>query len=172
MSTGDISFIEVRDNDLIEKVTDLAREIWTEYYTPLIGKAQVEYMLSVFQSREAVTKQILDEKTRYFLIQNKKDYVGYLAVELQTESLFLSKIYIRAGYRKLGLGKESLEFVTLLAKLLKLPKITLTVNKNNTGSIQAYEKCGFKKIFSVVKDIGEGFVMDDFVMEKITGKRK
>ncbi len=166
MSTGNISFIEVRDNDLIEKVSVLAREIWTEHYTPLIGKAQVEYMLSVFQSREAVTRQILDEKSRYFLIQNKKDYVGYLAVELQKDCLFLSKIYIQAGCRKLGLGKESLEFVTLLAKLMKLSKIRLTVNKNNTGSIQAYEKCGFRKISSVVKDIGGGFVMDDFVMEK------
>lgn len=160
--------MEVTDNDLIEKVVALAHEIWTEHYEPLIGKAQVEYMLSTFQSREAVTQQILEEKIRYFLIQEEKNYVGYLAVEAQKDFFFLSKIYIQSKFRKLGLGKESLEFVSLLAKLLKLPRITLTVNKNNISSIKAYEKCGFKKTSSVVKDIGGGFVMDDYIMEKNT----
>ena len=133
--------MEVVHEDLIEKVVQLAGEIWTEYYEPLIGRPQVEYMLSVFQSAEAVTRQIQDEKFRYFLIQYKKDYVGYLAVVPGENNLFLSKIYIQSACRKLGIGRESLEFVTLLAKLFKLPKITLTVNKNNTGSIRIYERC-------------------------------
>ena len=163
--------MEVAHHDLIEKVVELAREIWTEHYNPLIGKAQVEYMLSIFQSREAVTRQIFEDKIRYFLIQNKKEYAGYLAVEPQKDSLFLSKIYVRKEHRNLGIGKESLEFVSLLAKLFKLPRITLTVNKNNISSIKAYEKCGFKKISSVVKDIGSGFVMDDYVMEKMKSKK-
>lgn len=168
MSLNPVSFVEVSDNDLIGKVEALAEEIWTEHYETIIGKAQVDYMLSSFQSREALTRQIFKEKIRYFLIQNQKDYVGYLAVEPQKDSFFLSKIYIQSKYRGLGLGKESLEFVSLLAKLLKLPKITLTVNKNNLSSIKAYEKCGYQKTDSVVKDIGGGFVMDDFIMEKST----
>ena len=44
--------------------------------------------------------------------------------------------------------------------------IRLTVNKKNTGSILVYEKMGFQNMASVVTEIGEGYVMDDFVMEK------
>ena len=166
MNKEEISFIEVTDNDLIEKVATLAREIWTEHYEPIIGKHQVEYMLSTFQSGNEIRRQITEGKIHYFLIQKDKDYTGYLAVEPQKDTFFLSKIYIQSSCRGLGLGRESLEFVTLLAKLHKLPRITLTVNKNNTSSIKAYEKCGFKIISSVVKDIGNGFVMDDYIMEK------
>ena len=46
--------------------------------------------------------------------------------------------------------------------------ISLTVNKYNTDSIKAYEKMGFEKIDSVVMDIGNGYVMDDYVMKKET----
>jgi RimJ/RimL family protein N-acetyltransferase len=47
-----------------------------------------------------------------------------------------------------------------------LNKIALTVNKNNVNSIKAYEKMGFKNVGSVVQDIGSGYVMDDYKMEK------
>jgi RimJ/RimL family protein N-acetyltransferase len=47
--------------------------------------------------------------------------------------------------------------------------IDLTVNKYNTNSIKAYEKMGFEKIDSVVMDIGNGYVMDDYVMKKEVG---
>ena len=43
--------------------------------------------------------------------------------------------------------------------------IRLTVNKYNKNTISAYNKWGFRTIDSVVTDIGEGFVMDDFIME-------
>jgi diamine N-acetyltransferase len=42
----------------------------------------------------------------------------------------------------------------------------LTVNKNNTGAISVYEKIGFRNVGSLVQDIGSGFVMDDYAMEK------
>jgi ribosomal protein S18 acetylase RimI-like enzyme len=53
-----------------------------------------------------------------------------------------------------------------LAREGGLRKIVLTVNKNNTNAIRAYERIGFKKTGSLVQDIGSGFVMDDYAMEK------
>ena len=40
-----ISFKEGASQDLIEKVAVLAAEIWREHYAPIIGKAQVDYIL-------------------------------------------------------------------------------------------------------------------------------
>jgi hypothetical protein len=42
----------------------------------------------------------------------------------------------------------------------------LTVNKYNTSSIKAYLALGFSVTDAVVTDIGEGYSMDDYVMEK------
>jgi ribosomal protein S18 acetylase RimI-like enzyme len=42
--------------------------------------------------------------------------------------------------------------------------LVLAVNKRNEGALAAYAKHGFAIVESVVKDIGGGFVMDDYVM--------
>jgi RimJ/RimL family protein N-acetyltransferase len=65
-----------------------------------------------------------------------------------------------------GYGGKTVEFLESLAREDGFKKITLTVNKYNSGSIKAYEKMGFKNVGSIVQDIGNGFVMDDYKMEK------
>lgn len=42
----------------------------------------------------------------------------------------------------------------------------LNVNKHNAVAIAAYERCGFRIASGVEIDIGGGFVMDDWVMER------
>ncbi len=160
-------FIEVISQQQINSVAMLAREIWTEHYTPIIGRDQVEYMLGEFQSDEAIAAQIKTEGYRYFLVEAKGKYIGYMAVQPRGEELFLSKIYVEASRRGKGFGKKAIRFLENLASTLHLRKISLTVNKNNMKSIKAYEKMGFKNIGPVVQDIGNGFIMDDFKMEKI-----
>ena len=91
--------------------------------------------------------------------------MGYIGVQLNEDSLFLSKIYILAGDRGSGLGNQAVEFLRELASSNKLKKITLTVNKNNSNSIAAYERIGFRVTGEVCADIGEGYVMDDYQME-------
>ncbi len=149
-----------------EIVESLAREIWTEHYTPIIGRDQVDYMLGKFQSREAIAQQIR-AGVIYFLIGFGEEFIGYVAVQPKGDELFLSKIYVASARRGRGHGKEAIQFVESLAKERKLGKIILTVNKNNSNSIRAYEKMGFTIAGAVIQDIGNGFVMDDFKMEKI-----
>jgi diamine N-acetyltransferase len=45
--------------------------------------------------------------------------------------------------------------------------VLLAVNKRNVNAINAYLKHGFRIAEAVVKEIGGGFVMDDYVMEKV-----
>jgi RimJ/RimL family protein N-acetyltransferase len=45
-------------------------------------------------------------------------------------------------------------------------RLILSVNKRNTKAITAYKRNGFAIVESVVTDIGGGFVMDDYVMDK------
>lgn len=162
----EIEFIEVTTQQQISKLEKLAREIWTEHYSPIIGKKQVEYMLNKYQSRDAIFSQIKDEGYKYFLIEGEKQAIGYIAVLPKDETLFLSKYYVHISYRRKGIGRKALEFIEQLAYDLRLKKIYLTVNKNNKTAITVYEKLGFKNTGSVVTDIGNGFIMDDYKMEK------
>jgi diamine N-acetyltransferase len=161
--------VEVLDSALVEKVAMLADEIWTEYYTPIIGREQVRYMFDKFQSADSIARQIAEERYRYYLLyQRDETPIGYMAAVDQPseQALFLSKIYFKKETRGRGYGGESLRFLEGLARQNQRTKISLTVNKYNLSSIAAYEKMGFKKVRAVVADIGGGFFMDDYVLEK------
>jgi diamine N-acetyltransferase len=70
-----VNFKLVEDVKEIEKVASLAREIWTEHYTPIIGQEQVEYMLENFQSAGAIKEQI-QTGVLYYLLSNL-NRIGY-----------------------------------------------------------------------------------------------
>ncbi len=148
----------------IRVVADLASTIWNEYYAPIIGIDQVNYMVKTFQSAEAIENQIKSENQEYYLIYHLAQPAGYISIKLSGNDLFLSKFYVVKEKRGTGLGKAGLNFIKSRAKELGAIAITLTVNKNNDNSIKAYEKMGFKNTGSVVADIGAGFVMDDYTM--------
>jgi ribosomal protein S18 acetylase RimI-like enzyme len=161
-----MTIIEASTEIHTEIIETLAREIWTEHYIPIIGEQQVDYMLARYQSKQAINEQITSG-VLYFLIEEGRSFIGYIAVQSRGDELFLSKIYVRSSHRARGYGRQAVQFVETLARERGLRKIVLTVNKNNTGAIRAYEKFGFKNVGSLVQDIGSGFVMDDYAMEKI-----
>ena len=154
----------------VAETARLADVIWREHYLPIIGQAQVDYMLAQFQSAQAIAAQIANGY-EYYLIIYQGQSAGYAAVvaDLDAASLLLSKIYVEKSLRGHGLGKKTLEFIEDLCRQRGLNTIWLTVNKNNTASIACYERVGFINAGPIVQDIGGGFVMDDFKMEKKIG---
>lgn len=146
-------------------IEELAKTIWREHYTPIIGSNQVEYMLAKFQS-VAVMQEQIDSGYIYFLMLYWCVPVGYLSIRKDADAIFLSKIYVLKDYRGKGIAGTAMDFVVSESKKAGLGLIRLTVNKNNTNSILAYLKMGFQNKGSMITEIGEGFVMDDFVMEK------
>lgn len=147
-------------------IEDLADTIWREHYIPIVGKPQIDYMLDKFQSAKAISEQIEEEGYEYFILFFDKIPAGYIAVKKEKEHLFLSKIYVLSSYRGKKIGKAAMLKTEEMAKAYHLKTIRLGVNINNTNSIKAYEKLGFKKVKTFITDIGNGFVMDDFIMEK------
>ncbi|MFY0653655.1 MAG: GNAT family N-acetyltransferase [Cyclobacteriaceae bacterium] len=159
-----ITFLKAKSNGHFDIIERLAYEIWTEYYTPIIGSGQVEYMLNKFQNAAAIEEQIR-EGYSYYLIKQGGNDIGYLSFKEEPEALFLSKIYVSLELRKTGVGSSAMKFLEEHARLAGLKNIRLTVNKHNKSK-EAYLKMGFKDCGSVVMDIGAGYVMDDFAMEK------
>ncbi|MEH6471230.1 MAG: GNAT family N-acetyltransferase [Halopseudomonas sp.] len=158
-------FKKVETSADISILVSVARTIWTEHYTPIIGSAQVDYMLENFHSKETVAKQIDDENYHYYLIKVDNAAVGYFGVQVKENELFLSKLYVCSSQRGKGIGRQSLVLIEHLGKQFGVGVISLTVNKNNSKSIAAYYRFGFVKTGEVCVDIGDSYVMDDITME-------
>jgi ribosomal protein S18 acetylase RimI-like enzyme len=160
--------IEVKPaNKIIEFkiIEDLAKQIWYQHYPDIISLEQIEYMLTKFNSAKAIEKAIKTGTEFYYLTFNGTP-VGYTAIKTEADFLFLSKLYVLKDFRGKGIGKAALNFIDEEVKKHQLSAIRLKVNKYNTASIAAYEKLGFKKRKAMITDIGNGFIMDDFVLEK------
>lgn len=159
------NIIQALTSENIKTIAELATTIWTNHYTPIIGSQQVAYMLDKYQSIKAIEGQI-ESGYLYYILLLEANPVGYFSFLKNKEHLFLSKLYVLKSARGNGIGKAALSFIADQTKQSNLNKIRLTVNKYNTNSIKAYEKMGFVNIEAVVQDIGNGYVMDDYVLEK------
>lgn len=165
-----LNFPPVTTPEQLAVVAALAREIWYEYYVPLIGRPQVDYMVAKFQNAPAMQAQI-EQGYEYFLVQRQDasgewSDIGYCAIQEQPgRVMFLSKFYLHHAARGSGTGRRCMEFIEGLARRRGLSSLWLTVNKGNPA-VQAYQRLGFRIAADLVMDIGGGFVMDDYRMEK------
>lgn len=149
-----------------ECIAQLANTIWREHYISIIRLEQIEYMLIKFNSAEAF-QDYSKQGALFFCITFNNVPVGYVTVKKETDFIFLSKLYVLSSYRGKKIGKATMQHVMDIANSNNLNKIKLNVNKFNTNSILVYEKLGFVKTNSLITEIGNGYIMDDYQMEKI-----
>lgn len=149
----------------IRQVADLAKIIWNEHFTPIIGKEQVDYMVDKFQSYPALKEQLTDGY-EYYQIFDGDEFCGYTGIHPGEDGrLFLSKLYIKKECRGRHLATQAFTFLKDLCKERHYPAIWLTCNKHNDNSMAVYRHLGFETIDTQEADIGGGFIMDDYIME-------
>lgn len=148
----------------VRRLAKVARIVWREANVSFCTPEQVEYMIELYQSFEAISGQLM-HGYRYFLIEEGDVIMGYFGVQPQGERLFLSKFYILKEYRGRKLFSLGLQYMIELCKESGLESIYLTVNRNNTQAYEVYLTKGFKVIAEEDNPIGEGFEMNDYIME-------
>lgn len=151
--------------DDVHRLALMAHEIWNEFFPSIIGQAQVDYMVEKFQSEMALTAQ-LSEGYSYFFICEDEDKVGYIGLVPRPDknALQISKLYLFKNSRGKGHGGSVIKEVCKIAASNGVDCLYLTVNKYNEGTISAYQKMGFTLSGDIVMDIEGGFTMDDYEM--------
>lgn len=151
-----------QDFSLIRRLAD---EVFPATYTPLLPEGQVEYMMEMMYSEEALQEQ-LRSGHRFFLGYVGGEPAGYLSIEQQGDTLFhLHKLYVLPRFQRSGLGRALFkEAVREVRRKGVLPaRIELNVNRENKA-IGFYERIGMRRDRVVDIKIGEGFEMNDYIM--------
>jgi len=160
----DIQILPAQKQDLPE-IAALAKTIWNDHYPAIIGQEQVDYMLAKFYSLPSLEEQTTKGQVFYFIMVDGQKQ-GFVSVthSPEKEELFIHKFYILTQKQKSGLGTLVLKAVEDLYPAARF--LRLTVNRQNHKSINFYFKNGFTIEEVADFDIGQGYVMNDFVMWK------
>ena len=155
------------DCALIQK---LAQQIFPVTYKDILTPEQTDYMVANFQSLEAIERDMREHAYEYWFMRAEDNgrIAGYTGgcVEPETNRFFISKVYLLADERSKGFASKAIAFYERLCRERGFEAMYLTVNKRNDLGIRAYLGKGFETIDAVETDIGNGFVMDDYIMEK------
>lgn len=152
----------------IPVIQDLANKSWQSAYANILEQEQIDYMLDLMYSESTLKTHFENPDYQYYLIQEDEVFLGFIGFECHNEpdTTKLHRIYFLKEAQGKGLGKKALEFVKTETKKSGDIRLTLTVNKNNNAK-NFYESQGFKVYDEAIFDIGNGYVMDDYLMEFI-----
>lgn len=152
----------------IGQIQEIVYKTWPHAYGDILSKAQIDYMLDLFYSSAVLHSDIL-ERNNYFLLLNEGSIcMGFAACGhhyLNKNLLRLHKIYLLPEAQGKGLGKLLMEAVENLAIKNHLSVISLNVNRFNPA-ILFYQKLGFIIVSEEDLEIGHGYLMEDYKMEK------
>jgi diamine N-acetyltransferase len=156
--------IRLAGNDDIETIRNLAYKIWPEAYKDILSTEQLNYMLNLIYNPIALAKQMDEYKHQFLLIEESQVTLGFASFNKLEEGIFkLQKLYVSPFIQGKGLGKALLEKVKDLVIEAGATELRLNVNKHNKAR-GFYEKEGFEILFEEEIPIGNGYVMDDYVM--------
>ncbi|MBS5399665.1 MAG: GNAT family N-acetyltransferase [Lachnospiraceae bacterium] len=162
---GQLEVRKAETDTQVREIADLAKVIWNEHFTPIIGKDQVDYMVEKFQSYPALKEQI-SEGYEYYQIFSGGEFCGYTGIHPGEDNrLFLSKLYLKKESRGHHLATGAFSFLKEICRERGYSAIWLTCNKHNDNSLGVYRHFGFEIIDTQEADIGGGFIMDDYIME-------
>lgn len=160
-----ISEAGVSDIKTIQKITNIT---WPITYGEILSQTQLDYMLGLFYSEEALTKQIENKEQLFYLISDSESTIGFIGIEhnYKNEAITkIHKIYLLPETQGKGYGKIVFESIEKLALENNSTALLLNVNRFNTA-LNFYKKLGFEIKETVDIEIGNGYLMEDYVMGK------
>ncbi|WP_285010233.1 GNAT family N-acetyltransferase [Pedobacter faecalis] len=151
----------------IDSIRDLAMRTWPSAYGEILSEEQISYMLDTMYSRAELLKQV---RAGYVFLMAEEDgmdigFAGYSGLPENATIYKLHKLYVLPQQHGKGVGKLLISEVCRLAAHAGAKTLQLNVNRHNKAR-GFYESLGFKIVEEVDINIGKGFFMNDFIMEK------
>jgi diamine N-acetyltransferase len=164
-----ISAVEPAD---VPALIALARETWYLHYPGIITVAQIEYMLAQRYAENVVCAQLAEATAAWYKLQCRGQLAGFASCERASDrqAVKLDKLYVHPRFQRRGFGAALLAHVERDWAQRGCRRLFLQVNKHNASSLAMYRRSGYRVASAATCDIGRGFVMDDYIMEKHIGR--
>ena len=159
-----MKIVELSSNEAII-VHDLAHRIWPDTFKEILSPEQLIFMLNWMYSIETLRHQ-MSNGHRFFAIKEDQVPLGFIGIESNYPTqgqLKIHKLYVLPSQQGKGLGKQLIDYVAQLAKEQQINLLTLNVNRFNKA-VDFYTHIGFSIAFEENIDIGNGYLMEDYVM--------
>ena len=124
-----------------EEVSEIAYPLFAEVYD-YVPRDMLDEFLEETQTPERIREQIADG-LRYAFILEDGVRVGYVCYGMDSQGMYLSKLYICMESRGRGIGSEVIDAVEAEARAQSAARIHLDVNYRNEGAIRLYRRKGF-----------------------------
>jgi diamine N-acetyltransferase len=159
-----ITLHKASDKDVL-LIRELSLQVWPQTYASLLSQEQIQYMMNLMYSEAALHQQMHVEH-HFYIVYNAGIPIGFASYSEVAPQLFkLHKIYLLPLQQGRGTGRIVLEQLIERVKNEGAAVLRLNVNRNNPA-LHFYKKLGFNVVQETDTDIGQGYFMNDFVMEK------
>jgi GNAT superfamily N-acetyltransferase len=149
----------------IPLIRQLTFTIWPQTYSSIISQQQIDYMLKKMYNPATLQKQMEEEGCTFIIVRDDDAAVAFASYnEINPQAWKLNKIYILPSQQGKGTGKFMINYIFDEIRPLHAKSLQLQVNRHNKAK-DFYENLGFKIIETADFDIGNGFFMNDYVME-------
>ena len=149
-------------------IRELAEHTWPVSYAGIISPGQIRYMLDLMYNLPKIEASIRDPKQEFWLAEENGKLLGFCGIEYnfpETGFTRIHKLYVLPETQGSGCGKMLLEKAAEESRKRGIWKLHLNVNKYNKAT-GFYQKQGFVTDYEEVLEIGDGYVMDDYIMIK------
>ena len=148
-------------------IYDIAIPVWEATYSSILTQDQMDYMLGLFYTREAIADQITNDGHQFLLAEDDGVYLGFASYQLnyQTGITKLHKLYVLPQSHGKGIGKALVKLIEAAATENSNDQLLLNVNRFNPA-IDFYLRAGFENRGEDDVDIGNGYLMEDYLMVK------
>jgi diamine N-acetyltransferase len=149
----------------IPLIRELTFSVWPKTYAPILSQEQIDYMLVMMYSEASLEKQ-MNEGCQFIIVSDGFEPVGFAAYQEIEPAVFkLHKLYVLASQQGKGTRRFVIDHIIHTIQQQGAAVLQLQVNRNNAAK-KFYEKLGFVVLQEIKLDIGNGYIMDDYVMEK------
>lgn len=151
----------------ISLINEMAWIVFPHTYNKMLPPGQTEYMMEWMYSEESLHKQMTQDGHIYYLAFKDDEPAGYLSIQPEAEHVYhLQKIYVLPHFQGLKLGKLLFNYaIKSIKELHPEPcQMLLNVNRDNTKAVEFYQRMGMSKVFEGDFEIGQGYLMTDYIM--------
>lgn len=158
--------IRLANTDDLTTVEKLAREIWPVAYDGIVPPEQLAYMLDLIYNNDTLRNQMLNQQHTFLMAELDGEPIAFAAYSTVEPGISkLHKIYVHQKTQGQGIGKQLIDHIVSQLRTQHLHTLRLNVNRQNKARF-FYEKLGFEITKEEDIDIGKGYFMVDYVMEK------